>query len=107
MPDMEASFIANLNTILGTPDTQNIPPCTCQVTDAACRDAHPASCRLAATAVVVTAGTIGAATRPADASFNRSVIVFHTQPGGANQFNTNGQIVAGANGMAETTANTV
>lgn len=107
MPTMLTNFVANLNTILSTQDRQNIPPCACQVNDAACRDANPVSCRLAPTAIVVTAGTIDAATRPSNASFNRTVIVFHSQPGGSNVFDTTGHILAGANGMAQTTANTV
>ena len=107
MPTMQSSFIANLNTILSSPDIQNIPPCTCQVADDSCRNANAASCRLAANTVVVTAGTIDAATRPSDATFNRPVIVFHSRPGGTNVFDAQGHILAGASGMSQTTANTV
>ncbi len=100
-------FIANLNAILGAQDTLVVPPCTCAPNDQSCFDQHPASCKLTAQTVVVRAGTSTSATRPADTTFNRQVIVFHTRPGGDDTFDTQGNILAGPNGRAETQANTV
>ncbi|MCX6599191.1 MAG: hypothetical protein NTV70_22795 [Acidobacteria bacterium] len=104
---IEDQYISFFNSLISSADIQQISPCTCLELDMLCRTAFRSRCMLSPTTVVVQAGTVKSSSRPAETRDDRRVVVFHSIPGGDDRFLPGGHIVAGANGMAETVANTV
>lgn len=119
LQSLEIELVNEINSILSAQDQQLILPCPCAPQDIQCENANMNQCLIDPLSPVLRAGTIDQATRPANSSFNRDVIVFRSTPVGddgycdpaSGRFDSvqvvGGFICAGPNRRAETPANTI